>query len=178
MNDCGSCGDACGSPPNTTNVSCAASSCTFTCDANYYNQNGQYADGCECSTIGYTVTSACAAATVQVVSPLVIVNERLLGAPASWWVFTFPSDAGSCGMHYTIDLSTNGNPLAMTVFENCAGTDVSCTGTESTTGYTTWNWTNSGMDCTQAYPTTYYVEVFSTASGTTCMDYTLTAVAQ
>ncbi len=104
-----------------------------------------------------------------------MVSDRLLSGPSTWYSFAFPSDAGVCGTHYQIVLTANGNPIQMEVFQNCGGTNVTCGVAESTTGYTSWQWTNSGLDCTQTYPTTFDVEVFATGSGSTCMDFTLTA---
>ena len=86
-------------------------------------------------------------------------------------------------MHYTISLTNNGNPIAMTVYTNCSNATVACGGGEPTTGYTQWQWSNSDTgysspQCTDTYPTTFYVEVFGTGTATTCMDYTLTTAVQ
>jgi hypothetical protein len=66
----------------------------------------------------------------------------------------------------------------MTVYTNCSSTTVTCGGGEPSTGYNLWEWSNSNPGeptptCTDTYPTTFYVEVFSTGPATTCMDYTL-----
>ena len=73
----------------------------------------------------------------------------------------------------------------MTVYQNCTSgsgsTAVVCGGGEATSAsYTLWDWSNSDPgvtlpQCTDTYPTTFFVEVTSTASAATCMDYTLTA---
>ena len=44
--------------------------------------------------------------------------------------------------------------------------------------YTTWTWTNSGNNCTQAYPTTFYVKITALASTGTCMDFSIVAFVQ
>jgi hypothetical protein len=179
VGDCGTCGNACGSPAFTTGVSCSASSCTFTCQANHFNQDGLYADGCECSSVGYTISPTCPGTAASAPD---VVQGRLLGASTDWYAFTFPSDNGVHGIHYTIQLTNNGNPIVMTVFENCSSTLVACGGGESSTGYTEWQWDNLGTftpsQFTQTYPTTFYVQVFTTGNATTCMDYTLTTFYQ
>ena len=53
-----------------------------------------------------------------------------------------------------------------------------CGGGEGTAGYTDWTWNNAGPQCSQSYPTTYYVQVFSNGTAATCMDFTLTAFIQ
>jgi hypothetical protein len=68
----------------------------------------------------------------------------------------------------------------MTVYTNCSNTTVTCGGGEATSKYTVWDWSNNDpgfapAQCTDTYPTTFYVEVTSTAAATTCMSYTLTA---
>jgi hypothetical protein len=165
---------------------CSGSKCGFTCDAGYYNQNGQYGDGCECTTVGYSIATTCSGGTVVnvVAGPAVQTKGRLLGVSSEWYAITFPSENAKGGLHYQIILSNNGNPLAMTVFQNCSGnnggTSVACGGGEGSAGYTSWDWSNNGtmatMDqYTQTYPTTYYVQVSSTGSSSTCMDFTITA---
>jgi hypothetical protein len=180
-NNCGTCGNACGSPPNTTGAGCSAGKCGFTCQAGYYNQNGQYGDGCECTTNGYSEATSCgAAAAVNVpAGPAVQVKGRLLGVASNWYKVTFPSENGKGGLHYQIILSNNGNPVVMTVFQNCTNTSVTCAATEGMSGYTSWDWSNNGTTAmsqyTQTYPVTYYVQVTPTGSASTCMDYTITA---
>jgi hypothetical protein len=167
-------------------VACTASACTFTCLPNYYDQDGLYAGGCECSAVGYVISPTCPGTAAAAPD---VVQGRLLGATKDWYAFTFPSDNGVGGPHYTIELTNNGNPIVMTVYQNCTGTDVVCSGAEPASGYTVWQWDNSGVltpppgdgqpsTYTQTYPTTYYVEVYSTGSAATCMDYTLTTFYQ
>jgi hypothetical protein len=102
----------------------------------------------------------------------------MLAGGANWHAITFPSFAGSCGLHYKLVLTNNGNPIRMTVSQNCASTNVTCGGGEASTNYTTWEWTNSGAQCTQTYPTTFHVLVSTIGSAATCMDYTLSAFVQ
>jgi hypothetical protein len=96
-----------------------------------------------------------------------------------WYQVTFPNENGKCGLHYTILLETDGNPVAMTVYTNCTSSTVTCGGAEASTNYTVWDWSNSDPgfatpQCTDTYPTTFYVEVVATGSAATCMGYTLT----
>jgi hypothetical protein len=150
--------------------------CTFSCNGGTFNQDGQYANGCECSAL--SAGASCGAATT--VSVPGSANGRVLPASAQeWYQLTFPSEAGTCGLHYRITLINNGNPVVMKVFQNCSGSAVSCdAGGDVASGYTTWEWTNSGAYCTQGYPTTFFVQVFATGSAGTCMDYSLVAFFQ
>lgn len=176
-NNCGTCGNACGSPPFSNGGSCSGSKCSFTCQANHFNQNGQYGDGCECASAGSGATT-CPGAAVG--SPSVT-QGRLLGATSNWYAVSFPNENTVCGQHYQLVLTNNGNPIQMTVFQNCSYANVTCGGGEAASGYTTWTWNNlagAGTNCLQTYPTTFFVQVFSTGNAPTCMDYTLTAFIQ
>jgi len=181
-NNCGACGNVCGLTAHTTSTNCTNSACTVTgCATGFYNQNGTYPDGCVCAASGTTNTCGGVALAVPGTASGTILPEP----PATtqqWYTVTFPSEAGKCGLHYTISLNNNANPIAMTVFTNCTGSGVTCGGGEPTTGYQTWTWSNSGTtgnpQCTDTYPTVFYVEVFGTGAATTCMNYTLTTSVQ
>jgi hypothetical protein len=185
--NCGHCGLACGTPANSAPPTCSGGACTLgTCNANDYNSNGLYADGCECTARG--VTNACSGA-VLVTAPAEIAGRIL--PPLStqqWYQVTFPNESGRCGAVYQIELVNDGNPIAMTVYQNCTGTGVACGGGEPTSGYTSWQLNNSDTGfapppppllpaCTDTSPTVYDVEVFATGAATTCMDYTLVITA-
>ena len=179
--NCGTCGNACGTPAHTTGpATCGGGVCTLaSCSAGYYNQDGQFADGCECHASG--TNDVCALSGLPTLAAPGSVSGAILPLTVTeWYEVTFPSEAGKCGLHYTLSLQNFGNPVAMTVYTNCSSTDVTCSGTEATSGYTEWDWSNNDVgapaQCTQSYPVTYYVEVFATtASSTTCMNYTLTS---
>jgi hypothetical protein len=143
--------------------------------ANAYDQDGDYADGCECKA--NSSGNSCPGTAVN--APAVVSGRVLPTSAAEWWQITFPSENGSCGKHYVVNLVTNGNPVGMTVAQNCSGTTVSCNaGGDVATNYVTWDFTNSGNTCTQGYPVTYYVQVLATGSAGTCMDYSLVAFVQ
>jgi hypothetical protein len=152
-------------------VSCASGKCGFLCTGTTFNQNGQYGDGCECSDPG-DVGASCPGTTVT--APAVITGRILPATDLDWFAVTFPSEAGNCGKHYSLQLVANGNPIAMTVQTSCSA-PVTCGGGETSATYTTWEWTNSGGQCTQASPTTYFVKVAATGSATSCADYTIVA---
>ena len=122
--------------------------------------------------------TTCGAATA-VTAPAVSQGRVLPTGQQSWWAVTFPNENGLCGKHYQIVLVNNGNPIFMNVFQNCTNTGVSCNApSDAMSNYTTWDWTNSGANCTQAYPTTFFVEVVATASVGTCMDYSVISFIQ
>ena len=50
VNNCGTCGNACGSPANATGLGCVNGKCGMTCNGSFKDCNGTYSDGCEVDT--------------------------------------------------------------------------------------------------------------------------------
>ncbi len=50
MSHCGTCGNACTTPPPNAAVQCSSGSCDWTCQSGYEDCNGDGSDGCELKT--------------------------------------------------------------------------------------------------------------------------------
>jgi hypothetical protein len=127
--------------------------------------------------LGYPQASTCGNATA--VTAPGVTTGRMLGETQQWFAVTFPNDTGKCGKVYTIQLVPNGTPVVMNVNQNCTGTGVACNAAgDAASNYMVWEFNDNGLDCTQQYPLTFYVQVLSLGSGPTCMDYSIVAFAQ
>lgn len=131
------------------------------------NSDGVYSNGCECPILASNPTCAGAPAA----NAPTIITGAMAGSVVTWQQITFPSVAGNCFARYRVTLSTN-SALAMTVYQNCANTPVSCS---ISFPASICNWAPTNAACTQTLPTTYWVKIVPLASGPTCQDYSLSA---
>lgn len=166
---CGNCWTDCNSPvrPNVTGTQCLSSTCQVTsCQSGYYNQDNQWATGCECGVD--TIANLCGAA-----SSLGSVNQGITNYyPSSttsynltptgdedWFIVSF-ANAATCTYKPRIELvdlsGVTPGVLRMQLFASttCApATQMTCNGTSETGTASTasnmlvWEFNNPVSNC-------------------------------
>ncbi len=196
--NCGACGKKCATPPNTTDVGCTAGDCSISaCSSTYHDQNASFSDGCECKTDG--VADSCASAKVLpnyttdvVVRPSATTFYNIVPTgDRDWFAGTFTVYT-NCTSRPRIELVDSSGSLRMKVYNasSCSSTTgYACSASEggnSTKGVRTWDFghsttcgNNASIDATPATgsyfkeSTSFRIEVYATASSTTCLPYQL-----
>jgi hypothetical protein len=196
---CGSCATNCSSlaHPNATAVTCAAGACAVTtCTGGWYDQDGVFSNGCECQadSILNTCTQAHDLGTIGLDGNLTLSSYNLTPtlSDQDWFKVAFAT--GTCSWGPKVVLSSTA-PASMRVYTNCSNGTTACTegGTSgAASGYRSWEagYSSTCADMASIDPTpatgsfinsaslpanqTFYIQVFATASTTTCAPYTLT----
>jgi hypothetical protein len=184
VSNCGSCGHTCPAVPNATQYcsdyltgTCAIYQCAY----GFFDQNGAYADGCECQQESPTQPHSCPGKT-ESVGQNVTVTESGSIVPVSqedWFAVSFARPGAGTHFTWTITLTDNSGlgVIAMDVFSDCYSTGAICNGSgESPTGITSWVYDSTyGSRPTDGdvSPTTVDVRVHSTTSGavSSCLPY-------
>ncbi|MBI5534497.1 MAG: hypothetical protein HY898_17360 [Deltaproteobacteria bacterium] len=199
---CGNCSTNCNSPAqaNVSSANCSGAAChVATCNAGFYDKDGTFNNGCECTVD--TMPDTCAGAT----STTTVAVDATTYLPSSsgnysitptgdedWFRVTFTTIA-STAFNPRIQLIDNSGTglLRMAVYGTaCGGAGIACSVAETgttTKGITDWqfNWQaacadlNPVCDPTPAtgsfitIPTTVLVRVYTTAGSTNCLNYRL-----
>ncbi|MBI5477489.1 MAG: hypothetical protein HY906_01465, partial [Deltaproteobacteria bacterium] len=194
--NCGICGTNCNSPlpPNTASAVCTSGSCQVSvCNGGWYNQDSTYANGCECAldAVGNTCATATSLGAVAVDGTQSVSVNNLAGPgpDEDWYSVTFTSGA-TCNWGPRIILASAVATVYMRVYTNCSGGTYACTdaGNSGAVPLRDWQEVHQGtcgdlqplVDPTPAsgsfitIPSTAYIRVYTTASQTSCMPYTLT----
>lgn len=188
---CGGCSTDCTSPmPSGVSAAvCKSGACSVTsCNSGAYNQNGSYADGCECVADVHPGTCGGAEAIQPTPIPLLgsaqIAGNLVPNGNSDWYVARFAGKS-TCSYHPRIelvDLSGTGN-IRIEVTSDCSATHLACSEGGNSTSATTWEFTYSAQCGTfgvidpskqASWPEIVYVRVFSTgAASPTCLPYSL-----
>jgi hypothetical protein len=169
--------------------------CTImTCAGGYYDADGMVADGCEC--MDDTSSNACNTATpigVGSLNPGQSANGPAAGViplagMSDWYVIQFPMSG--LGMPHVSFTTNTAGAFVFDVFTSCAGaaggTAGQCSGTETATNLTTWDFNDSlcsgAPPCmqpprTDTWPSTLYIRVRRSTAGNSCGTYQIHASA-
>ncbi|MBI5478167.1 MAG: choice-of-anchor D domain-containing protein [Deltaproteobacteria bacterium] len=184
--NCSACGNDC--TPQLTGhaatAACQGGVCEVaTCDSGYFDINGTFADGCECTATD-SIANTCASAA-QYAAPVTLTGNNLMPAgDVDWYRFTFSTN-GTCIKPKIV--ITSGDPsIKMDVYTNCSSGTTLCSGSETSVGIRTWEVTYpSCADHDPAVdpvpdtgtfwqlPLVFYVKVYAAGTPTSCLAYTL-----
>jgi hypothetical protein len=169
------------------------------CVGLYYDQDGNYTNGCECLTDAPPDTCSTSATNLGTIAPngtAIVANYNLAGYAASlpdtdWFRVTF--QAASCNWSPHILLTTAEPTVYMRVYSSCTLGAFTCSttegGTSSKANVREWEVTfRSPGTCGDHNPqidpvpdtgsfttiSTVYFQVYTTGSTTSCMPYTIT----
>ncbi len=190
VHHCGSCSLDCLSPApsNVAQARCASSACAIiACNPASYDQNGQFADGCEC--IDDSVASTCGASfqvppgTLGLGASADQAGTLVPTGDEDWFVINF-SGQNTCGFHprVTIEDQSGTGSIRIDVATDCAGAAIPCSEGGTSAGQIEWEFTfrdtcGTNLACDPAKmdssPTTVYIRVYATAPSTTCLPYVL-----
>jgi hypothetical protein len=200
---CGSCATNCNNlaHPNAATVQCSNGSCAVaTCASGWYDQDAVFSNGCECQAdpIGNTCSAATDLGSLGVGNTATFNSYNLTPSPSDqdWFKVTFTTN-GSCNFHPKVAVSSTFGSIYVRVFTDCSSGTVGCTeGTSGAASLKTWEVTysatcdpNNGPIDPDGSPAnyqgsflngelpaalTFYVQVYATASTTTCAPYVLT----
>ena len=199
VNNCNSCGYVCPTPQaNMTSAACVSGSCKVNgCSTNWYDEDGTYTNGCECSSSVDSVADTCTNAAAYSValngSGQVTGNLTPVPSDTDWYKFTYTT-AASCDYGPRVYLSAGvSSNVKIRVYTACTSGTPSGSFTCSdkvnsiNDGITEWQFTYSttctdkgSIDPTPAYTTPFinttnviWVQVYSTGDDGTCQPYTL-----
>lgn len=187
-------------PPQTNSVGCSTGSCVVSqCTATYHDQNQVFSDGCECKDDG--VADVCTSATLlntlyasTVTMPSTTTYYNLVPTGDRDWfsgtIYDYGIYYSSCNYRPQIELVDPSGLLLMKVYNasSCSSTTgYACStaeGGNSTKGVRSWQFGHSAtcgdmqsIDPTPAtstyyqQSTVYRIEVYATASSTSCLPY-------
>jgi hypothetical protein len=201
VNNCSTCGSVCGYPVHTTSRACQTSQCRVTtCEANWYNQDTQFSNGCEClaDAIPDSCTNATDKGTINVGGTLTITGNLSPTGDQDWYRVTF-LNTPICSRHPKIVLTAGTDPIRFRVATACTSgnptSTIPCNSAGESgysypggTGWVTWE---SGFSAAcgdrlpiDPYPdlngnfittpTTLWIQVYNTGAATSCLNYSLT----
>jgi hypothetical protein len=214
-NNCNGCGKVCATSSTVTGTKCVPGSIAgtgecgvATCAANTFDNDGSFANGCECT--GDSHANTCAGATdlgtvdIGATAKTLTANLSGTGGDEDWFPVPCLATTPSCSFKPKIALS-GGGFVKMLVQSSCAGGGINCGAGEpatsatvptGATGFDTWEYTYTAecgeqklidpTDCMEEFcssgfvkiPTVLYIRVLRNGSSTTCYPYTLTITNQ
>jgi hypothetical protein len=188
---CNSCGNDCTAllTGHATVAACDNGSCDVaTCESGYFDMNGTFNDGCECTATD-AEANTCATANAFA-APVTLTGKNLMPTgDVDWYKITFATN-GTC-IKPSIYITSGDPAIVLDVYTNCASGTVGCTGSGesgSVIGRRGWDVSYGACGATQgidpnpghnppfwqpATPLVYYVKVYATASPANCLPYTL-----
>ena len=144
VNNCGVCGNSCPGVANGVQA-CSASACVIgSCNANFFNVNGAYGDGCECNAPGL---NACGSSENlgQIAWGGQVVRSGTIpgGSGERWFTVNFANSGASYHPHAYMAAGAN---YVIDVFNGCGGGQFNCGEGGTSTGTTNWEVNQSAGD--------------------------------
>jgi hypothetical protein len=159
---------------------CSGGACGIgSCNANFFNFDGSYGNGCECgeTSFGKTCGGATSLGTIGVGGGTSRTGNIPSAGGENWFVVTFAYTSAS-SYNPRMSLTGSGGTFLFDVYSNCSFNPLGCGSGGQSTSLNMWSVHGGGDVGTQTWsPTpsvgTVYVRVRRT-SAASCASYTLT----
>jgi hypothetical protein len=164
---------------------CQGGACDVaTCESGYFDINGTFSDGCECTATD-TIANSCGSAPTYAAPTTLSGGNLMPSGDVDWYKFTFATN-GTC-IKPKITITAGDSNIKMDVFTNCSSGATLCGTSESSIGVRNWEVTYSNcadhltidpVPDTGSYwqiPLTFYVKVYYSVATPppSCLPYTI-----